>query len=74
MKEKRLYTIITFSHTTEAMAFEKRCMAESIPGRLIPLPVKISAGCGLAWRMAQEEYVIYSDKITGFEGIYTLEM
>lgn len=74
MREKKLYRIITFGKTTDAFAFEKRSMTEKIPGRIIPLPVKISAGCGLAWRMTEEEYEKYSDKITGFEGIFTLEM
>lgn len=74
MREKRLYYIMTFSHTTEAMAFEKKCISENIPGRIIPLPVEISAGCGLAWRMTEEEYKVYSDKITGCEGVFALEM
>lgn len=74
MREKRNYCVITFSKTTEAMAFEKRCMAEGIPGRIIPLPVIISAGCGLAWRMTEEDYSRYSDSIKGYEGVYTLEM
>ncbi len=74
MREKKLYYIVTFSHTAEAMAFEKKCISENISGRLIPLPVEISAGCGLAWRMTKEEYEKYSEAITGFEGIYTLKM
>ena len=28
---------------------EKACKAEEVPGRLIPVPRVISAGCGLAW-------------------------
>ncbi len=65
---------MTFGKTTEAMAFEKMCTEEGIPGRIIPLPVVISAGCGLAWRMTEEEYGRYSDSIKGYEGVYTLEM
>ncbi len=74
MREKKLYRIITFAKTTDAFAFEKKSMAEKLPGRIIPLPVKISAGCGLAWRMTEEEYKNYRNQITGYEGIYTLEM
>ena len=32
-----------------ALAMEKACKAEEVPGRLIPVPRVISAGCGLAW-------------------------
>ncbi len=31
------------------MAWEKRCKEKGLPGRLIPLPPQIDAGCGLAW-------------------------
>ncbi len=41
--------IITFYTTRDAMAFEEYCHSNDIPGRLIPLPGEISAGCGLAW-------------------------
>ena len=49
MREKKLRLIITFHTTTDAMAFEKHCMAEGLPGRLIPVPTQITAGCGMAW-------------------------
>lgn len=41
----------------------KRCMETGIPGRLIPLPREISAGCGLAWRMRPEEWEQWSGRI-----------
>ena len=63
MREKKIYRILTFHTTTEAMAFEKKCMANHIPGRLIPIPREITAGCGLSWRMELEEYAIYQEKI-----------
>ena len=31
------------------MAMEKGCKKQGAPGRLIPVPREISAGCGLAW-------------------------
>ena len=46
-KEKRLIT--AFYTTHDAMAFEEFCNEHGVPGRLIPLPREISAGCGLAW-------------------------
>ena len=46
-KERRL--IAAFFTTHDAMAFEDFCRGCGAPGRLIPLPREISAGCGLAW-------------------------
>lgn len=47
MSETRV--VITFHGTTEAMAWESACKKHGLPGRIIPLPVQISAECGLAW-------------------------
>lgn len=46
-KEERL--VITFHTTSEAMAMESCCKEGGVPGRLIPVPRQISAGCGLAF-------------------------
>lgn len=46
-KENKL--VITFRTTTEAMAMERFCKESGAPGRLIPVPKSISAGCGMAW-------------------------
>lgn len=56
MRVKKPYKVITFSTTTEAMKMEELCMKEGIPGRLIPLPASISAGCGLSWRIGRDDY------------------
>jgi hypothetical protein len=50
MREKILSLIITFDTTAQAMAAEKYCLEHQLPGRLIPVPREISAGCGLAWK------------------------
>ena len=47
--QKELKLIITFHTTADAMAMEKCCKKRAVPGRLIPVPRTISAGCGLAW-------------------------
>lgn len=47
VKEEKL--IVTFHTTADAMAMEKTCKQAGAPGRLIPVPRAISAGCGLAW-------------------------
>jgi hypothetical protein len=56
LREKKLYYVITFGKTTDAMQMEKICSEKNINGRLIPLPTQISASCGLAWRMSEEDY------------------
>ena len=48
MRTKQNYQILTFHTTTAAMAMEDYCHEQKIPGRLIPLPQEISAGCGFA--------------------------
>ena len=50
MREKKRKLVITFHTTTDAMAMEKLCRGKGLPGRLIPVPQQISAGCGMAWR------------------------
>ena len=49
MRARQLKLVVTFHTTTSAMAMEKHCMQKGIPGRLIPVPRDITAGCGMAW-------------------------
>ena len=55
MRQKKPTLIITFATTTQAMAMEKFCHAQGLPGRLIPVPREITAGCGLSWKAQPEE-------------------
>jgi hypothetical protein len=52
--KRELKAIITFSTTTFALQAERLCKKEKLPGRLIPVPAIISAGCGMAWCVAPE--------------------
>lgn len=63
MRAKRLYIVLSFGSTVAAMAWEKRCTEKAIPGRLIPLPRELSAGCGLAWRMLPEEWAQWKNRL-----------
>ena len=47
--------IIAFANVTEALAVERYCQEASLPGRIIPVPREVTAGCGLAWKAAPEE-------------------
>lgn len=55
MRQKPPRLILTFETTTMALKMEKICHAAGAPGRLIPVPREITAGCGLAWLAAPEE-------------------
>lgn len=50
MRAKKPTLVITFATTTQAMAMEKLCQTNGLPGRLIPVPREITAGCGLSWK------------------------
>ncbi len=54
MRAKQPRLIVTFHTTTAAMAMEKYCMAEGVPGRLIPVPRAITASCGMSWSAPPE--------------------
>ena len=49
MREKTPKVVVTFSATADAMAMKDAATRFGIPGRIIPVPSAISAGCGYAW-------------------------
>ena len=63
IREKKPCVVLTFSTTTAAMSMEKKCGQNKIPGRLIPVPREITAGCGLAWKMSEEDYEKYKVEV-----------
>jgi len=54
VREKTLRIIVSFHTTTDVLAVEAYCSEHEIPGRLIPLPAIISAGCGMCWSAPAE--------------------
>lgn len=54
MREKTLRTVVAFHTTTDALAVETYCAEHGVPGRLIPLPTIISAGCGMCYSAPDE--------------------
>ena len=54
MRAKELRLVITFHTTAQAMAAERFCKEQKFAGRLIPVPRRITAGCGLAWSAPPE--------------------
>ncbi|MBE6928410.1 MAG: DUF3343 domain-containing protein [Ruminococcaceae bacterium] len=72
MRKKELCAILTFSTTTEAMAME----AQGLPGRLIPVPTDIHAGCGMCWKapIAEKARLLAAvqERKLPYEGIFEL--
>ena len=54
MRKKTPALVVTFGATAAAMEAERRCQALGLPGRIIPVPREITAGCGLAWKAPLE--------------------
>ena len=75
MRSKRMYIVLSFRTTLEAIEWEKQCQTRQVPGRLIPLPREISAGCGLAWRMLPEDWKSWEGKLnkTRFDRVTPIE-
>ena len=55
MRIKKKTWILTFESTTQAMAADKFGIEQKLPGRLIPIPREITAGCGLCWKADPKE-------------------
>lgn len=74
MLQKKLCLVVTFDATAAAMAAEKYCLERGVPGRLIPVPREITAGCGLAWKAEadQEEAVTAALEAAGiaYNGVH----
>ena len=52
---RRPALVVTFPTTAAAMSCEELCGKKGLPGRMIPVPGEISAGCGLAWKAEPED-------------------
>lgn len=44
------WLIVTFETEYDALQFSSLCKQTKIEGRLMPIPRKLSAGCGISWR------------------------
>ena len=77
-RQKKPALILSFAKTTDAMAVEKFCMTNDLPGRLIPVPREITAGCGLSWRADPGDEEILTAELSkaglAWSGLYRLEL
>ena len=62
----------------EAMAAERLFRALDLPGKLIPVPRKLTSDCGLAWSAPAETGPQAEDALRrrslGFDGVYAMEL
>ena len=76
MREKQERFVVTFATTTGAMAMERACRAAGLPGRLIPVPRSITAGCGMCWSAPPESQAELEDLVVreklDVDGLYTV--
>ena len=54
MRQRKETWILTLRDNA-AMQMEQYARAHGLPGRMIPVPREITAGCGLSWKAAPEE-------------------
>ena len=78
MRQRSERCVVTFPTTTAAMEMEAACRTAELPGRLIPVPRSITAGCGICWaappesRAALEELVMTQGM--QIDGVYAVVM
>ena len=54
-RQKKPALVIAFDTTAQALAAEKMFIGSGLPGRMIPIPSQITAGCGLAWKAEPQQ-------------------
>ena len=76
MRTKEERCVVTFRTTTGAMAMERLCREQGVPGRLIPVPRSITAGCGMCWAAPREAREAVEDLVVkehlDVDGIYAI--
>ena len=78
MRARKLRAVLTFATTADAMAMEAAAKEHGLPGRMIPVPSQIDAGCGFAWRceMGERGALLAGAREHGlaYEGVFEVEM
>lgn len=78
MRQKTPHAVVAFDTMSDAMAFEAASKQYSIPGRVIPVPSEVNAGCGMSWaapldQREELEAAIEEHKLS-YEGIYEVSL
>lgn len=75
---KTPHAVAAFDTLSDAMAVEAAAKVHGIPGRMIPVPSVINAGCGMSWAAPfdQREELEAALQTHGlaYEGIYEVNL
>ena len=75
---KTLHAVAAFDTLSDAMAVEAAAKEHGIPGRMIPVPSEINAGCGMSWAapLDQREELEAALQVheLAYEGIYEVKL
>lgn len=78
MRTKKTALVIAFASTAHAMRVEAFCAENALPGRLIPIPREITAGCGLAFKTEPAEEARFKEAFAAegieYEGMHLAEL
>lgn len=55
LRQKTPHVVVAFDTMSDAMALEAAAKEFGIPGRVIPVPSEVDAGCGMAWSAPLEQ-------------------
>lgn len=72
MRVKRPALVIAFDSTAQAIAAEELFQKNGLPGRMIPIPAQVSAGCGLAWKAEPEQKQSLLDALSNAQQGYVV--
>lgn len=77
-RQKTPKVVVTFGSLTDALAVEDAAKEHGFPGRIIPVPGEISAGCGFAWaapaqKRAEVEAAL-AEHALDYEGVFEIDM
>ena len=71
---KTPHVVVTFHSTADAMAVQAAAAGGVLPGRVIPVPSEISAGCGLAWSVPVEQREALERRGLAYEAITEVDL
>ncbi len=56
IRQKTPHVVVAFDTISDVMAVEEAAKEHGIPGRIIPVPTQVDAGCGMAWAAPFEKH------------------
>ena len=77
-RQKTPHAVVAFDTTSDAMAMDAAARKHNLPGRVIPVPSEVNAGCGMAWSVLccqrDELEAAMNELGLSYEGIYIVDL